>query len=98
MTRNQAVNLGLSVTLTSPLAAPSAIGELVNVRYAINRWGGEIDADTDNPKRYVNLQGVRVMWPTGRIQLGPPKYQVIPRPLPDAVATIEDGLVARRAR
>lgn len=46
---------------------------------APNNWGGEIDTDGPNPKRYVNLQGLRVVWPTGRVALD---GKVVPRPAP----------------
>lgn len=59
------------------------------LRFAFNGGRVEVDTDTENPKRYVNLYGVRVMWPTGRIRLGPPGYKVIPRPIPDEVVTLD---------
>lgn len=68
--------------------------------YEPNTWGGEIDRDTDNPKRFVTLQGCRIIWPIERLAV--PGGGSVPRPLPNRVATIgpsgvveADGRVTR---
>lgn len=45
-----------------------------------------VDADSQNPKREVTVQGVAIRWPTGRVMT---QHGVAPRPLPDEVIVIE---------
>lgn len=56
------------------------------LRLGFYNWGGEIDRDTDSPKRFVDLQDVRIVWPTGRMAV--PGGGTIPRPLPHRFATL----------